>query len=86
MKIYNTSGEELKERPDYTKGRLLQDPDDPEKLIYSPWDEVLLREEENPNAVQSISEGERISALEESQEEQNQVLDTLLMSKEATNG
>lgn len=46
MKIYNTAGEELTERPDYSKGRLLQDLEDPEKYIFSPWDEVPLREEE----------------------------------------
>lgn len=78
MKIYNTSGEELTTTPDYSKGRLLQDKTDPEKYIFSPWDEVPLRKEENPGAVPTTSEGERISSLEESQEEQNEVLDTLL--------
>lgn len=79
MKIYNTSGVELTERPDYSKGRLLQSKDDPEKYIFSPWDEVPLRDEENPSAVpENPSDGERLSSLEESQEEQNEVLDTLL--------
>ena len=46
MKIYSTTGKLLKERPDYSKGRLLQDEKDPEKYIFSPWDEVPAREEE----------------------------------------
>ena len=40
MKIYDTSGKELTERPDYSKGRLLQDPNDPEKYVYTTWDEI----------------------------------------------
>ena len=40
MKIYDTKGNELKTRPDYTKGRLLQDKDNPERYIYTTWDEV----------------------------------------------
>ena len=40
MKIYDTSGKELTERPDYTKGRLLQDKDDPERYIYTTWQEI----------------------------------------------
>ena len=40
MKIYNTKGQELTERPDYEKGRLLQDPNDPEKYIFTTWEEV----------------------------------------------
>ena len=47
MKIYDTSGNELTERPDYTTGRLLQDINDPDKYIFSPWDTVPLREEES---------------------------------------
>lgn len=40
MKIYDTKGNELTERPDYTKGRLLQDRDDSEKYIFTTWEEV----------------------------------------------
>ena len=40
MKIYDTSNNELTERPDYNAGRLLQDPNDPEKYIYTTWEEV----------------------------------------------
>ena len=40
MKIYDTKGNELTERPDYTKGRLLQDKDNPEHYIYTRWEEV----------------------------------------------
>lgn len=40
MKIYDTSGNELTERPDYTLGRLVQDPTDSEKYIYTTWAEV----------------------------------------------
>lgn len=47
MKIVDTSGRILTERPDYTKGRLLQDPDNPGTMVFSPWDEIPLREEEN---------------------------------------
>ena len=49
MKIYDTDGNELTERPNYTKGRLLQDENDPEKFVFSPWDTVPLRDEENAN-------------------------------------
>lgn len=49
MKIYDTDGNELTERPDYSKGRLLQDKDHPERYIFSPWGSVPLREEENAN-------------------------------------
>lgn len=40
MKIYDTSGNELTERPDYTLGRLVQDPNDSDKYIYTTWAEV----------------------------------------------
>lgn len=40
MKIYDTQGKELTERPDYNLGRLLQDPNDPERYIYTTWAEV----------------------------------------------
>lgn len=40
MKIYDTSGNELTERPDYTLGRLVQDPTDSDKYIYTTWAEV----------------------------------------------
>lgn len=40
MKIYDTKGNELIERPDYSKGRLLQDPKDPDKYIFTTWEEV----------------------------------------------
>ena len=47
MKVVDTMGNLLTERPDYTKGRLLQDKDNPDVMVFSPWDEVPLREEEN---------------------------------------
>ena len=40
MKIYDTSGNELTERPDYTLGRLVQDPTDSDKYIYTTWEEL----------------------------------------------
>ncbi len=40
MKIYDTSGNELTERPNYEKGRILQDPNDPDRYIYTTWEEV----------------------------------------------
>ena len=40
MKIYDTSGNELTERPDYTLGRLIQDTEDSEKYIYTTWEEL----------------------------------------------
>ncbi len=40
MKIYDTKGNEITGRPDYEKGRLLQDPNDPERYIYTTWEEV----------------------------------------------
>ena len=40
MKIYDTKGNELTERPDYEKGRILQDPNDSDRYIYTTWDEV----------------------------------------------
>lgn len=40
MKIYDTSGNELTERPDYNLGRLVQDPNDSDKYIYTTWEEL----------------------------------------------
>lgn len=40
MKIYDTSGNELTERPDYNLGRLVQDPTDSDKYIYTTWEEL----------------------------------------------
>lgn len=40
MKIYDTSGNELTERPDYSLGRLVQDIEDPDKYIYTTWEEL----------------------------------------------
>ncbi|MBQ8697973.1 MAG: hypothetical protein IJ521_03110 [Schwartzia sp.] len=40
MKIYDTKGNELTERPDYEKGRILQDPNDPDRYIYTTWEEL----------------------------------------------
>ena len=51
MKIYDTSGKELTERPDYTKGRLLQDKDNPERYIYTTWDEVPVGQGNGEEAV-----------------------------------
>lgn len=46
-----TQGE--KEAMDYTAGRFLQDPDDPELYVWSPWAAVEPREEEHmPEATQ----------------------------------
>lgn len=39
MKIVNTSGETVI-NPDYTKGRLLQDKENPEVYVYTTWEEV----------------------------------------------
>lgn len=51
MKIYDTKGNELTERPDYERGRLLQDPNDPERYIYTMWDEVPSGEGNGEEAV-----------------------------------
>ena len=40
MKIYDTSGNELTERPDYNLGRLVQDAEDADKYIYTTWEEL----------------------------------------------
>jgi len=50
MKFYNYNGIELQdsEDVDYSKGRYLQDENDPDKYIFSPWDEVPLRDGETP--------------------------------------
>lgn len=60
MRIYNTSGEEIQRCDcDFSIGRLLQDRNDPEKYIFSPWDEIPLREEEN---APEISQEDRTEA------------------------
>ncbi len=48
MKFYDVDGNELKDKDsvDYSTGRYLQDENDPEKYIFSPWDSVPLRPEE----------------------------------------
>ena len=51
MKIYDTKGNELTERPDYSKGRLLQDPNNPEIYVYTTWDEVPTGEGNGEEAV-----------------------------------
>lgn len=50
MKFYDINGNELQDKDsvDYSAGRYLQDENDPEKYIFSPWADVPAREEENP--------------------------------------
>lgn len=55
MKFYDIDGNELEDKDsvDYSTGRYLQDKDDPDKYIFSPWDVVPAREEETaPTASQ----------------------------------
>ena len=49
MKFYDINGNELadKDSVDYSTGRYLQDKDDPEKYIFSPWGVVPAGEEES---------------------------------------
>ena len=49
MKFYDANGKELadKDAVDYSTGRYLQDKDDHEKYIFSPWDTVPARDEEH---------------------------------------
>ena len=49
MTLYDMDGNELTKDPDISKGRFLPDENDPSKMIFSPWDTVPLRPEENPN-------------------------------------
>ena len=50
MTFYDIDGNELqnKDSVDYSTGRYLQDENDPDKYIFSPWATVPAREEENP--------------------------------------
>ena len=49
----NLLTQEEKEAMDYTEGRFLQDPDDPELYVWSPWATVEPRKEEHiPEATQ----------------------------------
>lgn len=43
----NVLSQEQKEGMDYTEGRFLQDANDPELYVWSPWDTVAPREEEH---------------------------------------
>ncbi len=52
MKFYDINGNELEDKDsvDYSTGRYLQDENDPDKYIFSPWGVVEAREEETaPN-------------------------------------
>lgn len=56
MRFYDTNGNELanKDDVDYSTGRYLQDENDPNKYVFSPWNSVPARPEEippNPNAI-----------------------------------
>lgn len=57
MRFVDENGNELtqeqKEGMDYTTGRFLQDENDPDLYVWSPWSEVAPREEEHqPEATQ----------------------------------
>ena len=55
MKFYDINGNELEDKDsvDYQEGRYLQDEEDPDKYIFSPWNVVPAREEESaPEATQ----------------------------------
>ena len=66
--IKDTSGNILKSKPDYTKGRLLQG-DDINTLIYTTWEEQPLVDE-NGEEIQLEDDKikQRVEALEENQE------------------
>ena len=48
MTFYDANGKKLKDKDsvDYSTGRYLQDKDDSEKFVFSPWDTVPARDEE----------------------------------------
>lgn len=50
MKFYDINGNELKDKDsvDYSTGRYLQDENDYDKYVFSPWDKVPPRPEEMP--------------------------------------
>lgn len=63
MKITDSTGKALTERPDYTKGRLRQSEADNDTMIFYTWDELPAQEEENgPSNTPSIED--RLSATE----------------------
>ena len=67
MKFYDINGNELadKDSVDYSTGRYLQDENDPEKYIFSPWGIVPPREEENAPSEGTPTIEELTAAVEE---------------------
>ena len=65
MKIINTKGNELINRPDYSKGRLIEK--DIDTLIYTTWEELPDKDEKG-NIIshdEKPTELDRISAIED---------------------
>lgn len=67
MKFYDANGRELadKDAVDYSAGRYLQDPKDPEKYVFSPWGSVPAREEETVPNSSVPTNAELAAAIEE---------------------
>ncbi len=67
MKFYDINGNELEDKDavDYSAGRYLQDEEDPEKYIFSPWGMVPAREEENPPNEGEVTTADLAAAIEE---------------------
>ncbi|MBQ8135145.1 MAG: hypothetical protein IJ711_00295 [Lachnospiraceae bacterium] len=67
MKFYDIDGNELadKDSVDYSTGRYLQDENDPDKYIFSPWGSVPARDEENQPDNSIPTNAEIAAAIEE---------------------
>lgn len=67
MKFYDINGNELenKDSVDYSTGRYLQDKNDPDKYIFSPWGVVETREEETAPNDSEVTIDELTAAVEE---------------------
>jgi hypothetical protein len=67
MKFYDINGNELEDKDavDYSAGRYLQDAEDPDKYVFSPWGTVPAREEETAPSEGTVSIEELTAAVEE---------------------
>lgn len=67
MKFYDVDGNLLEDKDavDYSTGRYLQDENDPEKYIFSPWGVVPLRNEETAPNDGAVTIEELTAAVEE---------------------
>lgn len=67
MRFYDINGNELadKDSVDYSIGRYLQDKNDPDKYIFSPWGTVPAGEEESAPDNSIPTNAEIVAAVEE---------------------